>query len=183
MAEVTCIRSLMYFYLVRTFRDVPYSETASIYDYQNYSIPKTDGKTIIDKLITSLEAVENNIPLKYDNTTASEQESANPNKGRINYYGWASLLADIYLWKGQYEKCIDMSTRVIESGQYSLVPVARAEVLSFNVETGRTDTVYEAQQGDVVAMFNTMYAQGNSVESIFELQNPPTFNNPFVSIQ
>ena len=182
LAEVTCIRSLMYFYLVRTFRDVPYSETASIYDYQNYSIPKTDGKTIIDKLITSLEAVENNIPLKYDNTTASEQESANPNKGRINYYGWASLLADIYLWKGQYEKCIDMSTRVIESGQYSLVPVARAEVLSFNVETGRTDTVYEAQQGDVVAMFNTMYAQGNSVESIFELQNPPTFNNPFVSM-
>ena len=182
IAEVTSIRSLMYFYLVRTFRDVPYSETASIYDYQNYSIPKTEGKTIIDKLITSLEAVENNIPLKYDNTTASEQESANPNKGRINYYGWASLLADIYLWKGEFDKCIDMTTRVIESGQYSLVPVARTEVLSYNIETGRTDTVYEAQQGDVVAMFNTTYAQGNSVESIFELQNPSTYINPFVSM-
>lgn len=182
IAEVTCIRSLMYFYLVRTFRDVPYSVTASIYDYQNFSIPKTDGKTIIDNLIASLEAIENNIPIKYDNTSASQQESANPNKGRFNYYGWASLLADIYLWKGEYNKCIDMTTRVIESGQYSLVPVARAEILSYNIETGRIDTVYEAQQGDVVAMFNTMYAQGNSVESIFELQNPPTYINPYVSM-
>lgn len=182
IAEVTCIRSLMYFYLVRTFRDVPYSVTASIYDYQNFSIPKTDGKTIIDNLISSLEAIENNIPIKYDITSASQQESANPNKGRFNYYGWASLLADIYLWKGEYNKCIDMTTRVIESGQYSLVPVARAEILSYNIETGRIDTVYEAQQGDVVSMFNTMYAQGNSVESILELQNPPTYINPYVSM-
>ena len=182
IAEVTSIRSLMYFYLVRTFRDVPYSVTASIYDYQDFSLPKTDGKIIIDNLITSLEAIESNIPTKYDNTTASQQEGANPNKGRINYYGWASLLADIYLWKGEFDKCIDMTTRVIESGQYSLVPVARTEVLSYNIETGRTDTVYEAQQGDVVAMFNTTYAQGNSVESIFELQNPSTYINPFVSM-
>lgn len=47
IAEVTSIRSLMYFYLVRTFRDVPYSVTASIYDYQDFSLPKTDGKIII----------------------------------------------------------------------------------------------------------------------------------------
>jgi hypothetical protein len=182
LAEVTSIRSLMYFYLVRTFRDVPYTEEASIYDFQNFSLPKTEGKVIIDKIIASLEAVEKDIPLRYEITSAAAQESANNNKGRINFYGWAGLLADIYLWKGEYEKCIDLTTRIIESGQYSLVPVARTEVLSFNIETGRIDTVYEAQQGDVVAMFTTMYANGNSVESIFELQNPPTYNNPFVGL-
>lgn len=182
LAEVTCIRSLMYFYLVRTFRDVPYSETASIYDYQNFSLPKTDGKIIIDKLIASLEAVENDIPLKYDNTEASESENADQNKGRFNHYGWASLLADICLWKGEYEKCINLTDRVINSGQYSLVAVARTEVLSYNLQTGRTDTVYEASPGDVVAMFKSMYANGNSVESIFELQNPPTYINPYVSM-
>lgn len=182
IAEVTCIRSLMYFYLVRTFRDVPYSETASIYDYQNFSLPKTDGKTIIDKLIASLEAVETHMPMKHEVTAAAAQEGANANKGRFNYYSWATLLADINLWKGDYNKCIDLTTRVIESGQYSLVPVGRNEVLSYNLETGRTDTVYEAVQGDVVAMFRTMYANGNSVESIFELQNPPTINNPYVSM-
>lgn len=182
LAEVTCIRSLMYFYLVRTFRDVPYSETASIYDYQNFSQPKTDGKIIIDKLIASLEAVENDIPLKYDNTEASESENADQNKGRFNHYGWASLLADICLWKGEYEKCINLTDRVINSGQYSLVSVARTEVLSYNLQTGRTDTVYEASQGDVVSMFKAMYANGNSVESIFELQNPPTYINPYVSM-
>lgn len=182
IAEVTCIRSLMYFYLVRTFRDVPYSEAASIYDYQNFSLPKTDGKVIIDKLISSLEAVENDIPLKYDNTEASQSENANQNKGRFNHYGWASLLADICLWKGEYTKCINLTDRIINSGQYSLVSVARTEVLSYNLQTGRTDTVYEASQGDVTSMFKAMYANGNSIESIFELQNPPVYINPYVSM-
>lgn len=182
IAEVTCIRSLMYFYLVRTFRDVPYTETASIYDYQDFSLPKTDGKIIIDKLIASLEAVENDIPIKYDNTQAAESENADQNKGRFNHYGWASLLADICLWKGEYQKCINLADRVINSGQYSLVSVARTEVLSYNLQTGRTDTVYEASQGDVVSMFKKIYANGNSVESIFELQNPPTYVNPYVAM-
>lgn len=182
IAEVTCIRSMMYFYLVRTFRDLPYSEIASVYDYQDFSLPKTDGKIIIDKVIASLESVENDMPVKFDPTEASQQENANVNKGRFNYYGWATLLADIYLWKGQYDKCIDMTNRVLNSGQYSLVPVSRDLTLSYNLQTGKTDTVYEGVQGDVVSMFRTMYANGNSVESIFELQNPPTLNNPFVSM-
>ena len=179
VAEVTCIRSLMYFYLVRTFRDAPYTGEAYIYDYQTFSIPKTDGKSIIDHLIASLEAVENQIPLRYEMTNAAASENADPNKGRFNYYGWASLLADIYLWKGEYAKCIEMADRIINSGQYSLVSVRREETLSYNLETGRTDTVYEAVQSDVTALFRTMYANGNSVESIFELQNPPLQNNPY----
>lgn len=182
IAEVTCIRSLMYFYLVRTFRDVPYSEIASVYDYQNFSLPKSDGKAIIDNLIISLQDVENDMPIKFDETDASEMENANVNKGRFNYYGWATLLADIYLWKGEYDKCIDMTNRVINSGQFSLVPVGRDQTLSYNLQTGKTDTVYEAVQNDVVALFKSMYANGNCVESIFELQNPPTINNPFVSM-
>lgn len=180
LAEVTCIRSLMYFYLVRTFRDVPYTITASIYDYQDFSLPKTAGKQIIDNIIASLEAVENEIPIKYDYSEAAQTENANQNKGRFNYYGWAALLADIYLWKGEYEKCVTLTDRIINSGQYTLVSVGRSEILSYNLETGRTDTVYEAIQGDVTALFKSMYAKGNSVESIFELQNPPTYINPFV---
>jgi SusD family. len=182
IAEVTCIRSLMYFYLVRTFRDVPYYEMAYIYDYQDFALPKTDGKTIIDNLIASLEAIENNIPVKYDMTNAAYYENSDPNKGRFNYYGWAALLADIYLWKGEYEKCISLTDRIINSGQYSLVPVSRDEQLSYNIDTGLNDTIFEAVQGDVNAMFATMYANGNSVESIFELQNPPTYNNPYVEM-
>lgn len=182
LAEVTCIRSLMYFYLVRTFRDVPYTVTASIYDYQNFSIPKTDGKIIIDNLIASLESVESDLPIKYDVSEAAKAENSDQNKGRFNYYGWSALLADIYLWKGEYEKCINLSDRVINSGQYTLVSVGRSEVLSYNLTTGKTDTVYEAVQGDVTAMFKSMYANGNSVESIFELQNPPTYINPYASM-
>ncbi len=182
IAEVTCVRSLMYFYLVRTFRDVPYYEAANIYDFQNFSLPKTDGKVIIDNLIASLESVENDMPISHEQTSGANQENADVNKGRFNYYSWATLLADICLWKGEYDKCIAMTDRVINSGQYSLVPVGRDEVLSYNLQTGKIDTIYEAAQGDVVNLFRSMYADGNCVESILELQNPPTFNNPFVSM-
>lgn len=182
LAEVTCIRSLMYFYLVRTFRDVPYTVTASIYDYQDFSLPKTDGKIIIDNLIASLEAVENDIPVKHDNSDVAASENSNSNKGRFNYYGWATLLADINLWKGDYHKCINLTDRVLESGQFSLFPVNHDEVLSYNIETGKIDTVYEASQGDVISLFRSMYANGNCVESIFELQNPPSYNNPYVAM-
>ncbi len=182
IAEVTCVRSLMYFYLVRTFRDVPYYEAANIYDFQNFSLPKTDGKVIIDNLIASLESVENDMPISHEQTSGANQENANVNKGRFNYYSWATLLADICLWKGEYDKCIAMTDRVINSGQYSLIPVGREEVLSYNLQTGKIDTIFEAAQGDVVNLFRTMYAEGNCVESILELQNPPTFNNPFVSM-
>lgn len=182
IAEVTCIRSLMYFYLVRTFRDVPYSEEASIYDFQNFSLPKTEGSVIIDRLIASLEAVENDMPMKHEQTPSATQENTDVNKGRFNYYSWATLMADLCLWKGDFDKSIAMADRVINSGQFSLVPVGRNEVLSYNLETGKTDTIYEAVQGDVVNLFRSMYANGNSVESIFELQNPPTYNNPYVSM-
>ena len=182
IAEVTCIRSLMYFYLVRTFRDVPYTEEASIYDNQDYSLPKTDGKTIIDKLIASLEAVENDLPTFYEMTSAATSQGADPNKGRFNYYGLATLLADISLWKGDYDTCIQWADRVINSGQYSLVPISRIPWYDYNMNTGGVDTVYEAVQGDVTALFQSMYARGNSIESIFELQNPPMQNNPYVGM-
>lgn len=182
IAEVTCIRSLMYFYLVRTFRDVPYTEEASIYDYQKYSLPKTDGNVIIDRLIASMEAVENDIPLKYEPTNANLSENADPNKNRFNYYGWATLLADIYLWKGDYDKCIAMTDRVINSGQYSLILVSRHEESGINPTTGREETIFVAEDGEEVKLFTQIYAVGNSVESIFELKNPPTYNNPYVSM-
>ena len=41
IAEVTAIRALCYFYLIRTFRDVPYSEEAFLDDSQQLALPAT----------------------------------------------------------------------------------------------------------------------------------------------
>ena len=170
-AEAIAIRSLAYFYLVRTFRDVPYITQASIYDDQVFSVPVSKQADIIDSLIVSLRKVEADVPYSH-NTLAS-------NKGRFNVFSVKALLADIYLWKGDYDNVIDLTTQIMESGQYSLVPVGREEAIVEGQAVGTFEKVYYVNEADVASYFNSMYATGNSVESIFELQFGADKNNPF----
>jgi len=172
-AEAVCIRSLTYFYLLRTFRDVPYITKAGIYDDQNYSVPKTLQADIVDALITDLHNVENDLPYTYSTLAES--------KGRFTVWGLKALLADIYLWKEDYQNCIDLCTQIINSGQFTLIPVARQEyIIDANTPDGKA-TVYYPIEGDISYLFDHMYVKGNSVESIFELQFGTDKNNPFVS--
>jgi hypothetical protein len=173
-AEVTCIRSLAYFYLLRTFRDVPYITQASIYDNQTFSVPKTAQAEIVDNLIASLRSVEESIPYSYSDAAS--------NKGRFNAWSLKALLADIYLWKSDYASCIELCTQIINSGQYSLVPVNRQAIVVEGATSAESQTVYYANESDVARLFQNMYALGNSVESILELQFGTDKENPFVQM-
>lgn len=170
-AEAVCVRSLMYFYLLRTFRDVPYVVKASIYDDQNYTPTKVSQAEILEHLVTDLKAVENDLPFSYNILIE--------NKGHFTRWGLKSLLADIYLWKGDYTACRDLCTQIIESGQFSLIPVKRDQTTALN-DNGETVPVYYANKNDANNLFYKMYVEGNSVESIFELQFGTDKTNPFV---
>ena len=168
-AEAVCIRSLMYFYLVRTFKDVPFVTTASLSDNQNYKIPKTDGDIILDSLVVDLKRVDRlengtfkGIPFTYG---ADPKE----NKGRFTVWSLKALLADIYLWKEDYENCNKQCDQIINSGQYTLVPVHSTEVEVEDLYMNK-DTVFIPSEGDANNLFTDMYVNGNSVESILELQ-------------
>ena len=170
IAEATCIRSLTYFYLLRTFRDVPYVLEASIYDDQEYSVPQMAQAEILDNLVADLLKIENGLPFTYSDNATS--------KGRFTRWGLKALLADIYLWKEDYAACSELCTQIIESGQFSLVPVNR-EAGEVDTETGK-QTVYYVNTNDMSTLFNNMYVQGNCVESIIELQFGTDKTNPFV---
>jgi hypothetical protein len=170
-AEAVCIRSLAYFYLLRTFRDVPFLTQASIYDDQDYLLPVTSQEAIADSLANQLRRVEDDLPFSYNNMQAG--------KGRFTRWGLKALLADIYLWKEDYAACAELCTQIIHSGQFSLVPVNREEAEALD-EQGELTLVYYANDGDISDLFNKMYYRGNSVESIFELQFGEDKNNPFV---
>lgn len=171
IAEATCIRSLMYFYLVRTFRDVPYVTSASIYDNQDYSPAKMSQKEILEHLVTDLTSVENDLPFTY-NTIAQS-------KGRFTRWGLKALLADIYFWQENYASCSDLCSQIINSGQFSLLPIRKDETTAMN-ENGENVPVYIANSNDAKELFNKMYVEGNCVESIFELQFGSDKGNPFV---
>ena len=173
-AEAVAIRSLMYFYLVRTFGDVPFQTQAIVSDDQNLQIPKISGSVILDSLVQDLEVAATALPTSYGLSAAD-------NKGRFTAYGAYALLADIYLWKEDYPNCISNCNKIINSGKISLLyadnALMRYQKETDNAMTGAKDTVYYVYESSVTDFFNKMYYQGNCDESIFEIQRETDLPN------
>jgi starch-binding outer membrane protein, SusD/RagB family len=146
IGEALTVRSLLYFYLVRTFRDVPFKTQATISDQDIAPIPKTSGDTILNHIIADLKTAEGYLPTTYGNIDYD--------KGRATKYTVNAILADVYLWTEKYTESVAECDKIINSNQFGLV----AGTASF---------------------FNNLYYDGNSSESIFELQFDAQKTNPF----
>ena len=103
IAEATALRALCYFYLIRTFRDVPYSTEPSIDDTQPYVLPATPFEAVLDSLIKDLENVKDLAVRRY---YTDESPNAYVNTSKITRWAIYALLADLYLWKGHWENSI-----------------------------------------------------------------------------
>jgi starch-binding outer membrane protein, SusD/RagB family len=97
-AEALFIRSLAYFYLVRLWKDVPLVLEPSISDTTNLYIGKSSEKEIINQIISDLLKAK-------DMAYTTEFHGTDYFYGRANKYSIMALLADVYLWDEQYQKC------------------------------------------------------------------------------
>lgn len=177
IAEATTIRGLMYFYLVRSFRDVPLVFKASDNDEQDYNYAKTDGNAILDTIAWQLTKCLNSLPARYEDNVS--------NKGRVTRWMALALLADIYLWQSKYDACLLKCNEIISSGQYTLVPVERAPKEIRDNSDMIVDTAYTVTAAEMDLWFDRLYVTGNSVESIFEFQYPethPSLADPFFDL-
>ena len=109
IAEVTALRSLSYFYLIRTFRNVPYSTVAFTDDDQEMMFPVTTFENILDSLVNDLERVKDDAVRRYPSTDPLYQT------GRITQEAIHAMLCEMYLWKQDYDKCIQYADLVIDS--------------------------------------------------------------------
>ena len=109
IAEMVALRSLCYFYLIRAFRDVPYSTVAYTDENQQMDLPATKFDDVVDSLITSLESVRAFAVKRYPVTKPLYQT------GRITQDAIHSLLCELYLWKKDYQNCIRYADLVIDS--------------------------------------------------------------------
>ena len=75
-AEMKTLRALCYFYLVRTFRDVPFTTEAYSDDTRPFQLPQTDGDEILGQLLSELDQIQDNFAKAVYSTTAAT-------KGRI----------------------------------------------------------------------------------------------------
>ena len=111
IAEVSAIRDLCYFYLIRTFRNVPYVTEAVTDDDQTEEIekPATDFYTILDALIADLLSVRGDAIVRYPESSPAYQT------GRITRDAIDAMLCEMYLWKKDYNQCIYYADQVIAS--------------------------------------------------------------------
>ena len=109
IAEMVALRSLAYFYLIRAFRDVPYTTEAYIDDSQKMDLPATKFYDVLDSLIISLEDIQNDAVRRYPETKPIYQT------GRITQDAIHAMLCEMYLWKKDYDNCIKYADMVIDS--------------------------------------------------------------------
>ena len=132
VAEVSALRALCYFYLIRTFRDVPYTREPSIDDTQNFILPATPFNAVLDSLIQNLESVKGDAVRRYQQERISGNYFTLPveNTSRITRIAIYALLADLYLWKQDYDNAIRYADMVIDykTEQYEALKEAVGDI-------------------------------------------------------
>lgn len=183
VAEATTLRALAYFYLIRTFRDVPFSKEPSIDDTQNYILPATPFDVVLDTLISDLESIKGDAVRRY---FVDESPKAWQNSSKVTRWTVYALLADLYLWKGDWDNAIKYCDLVID---YKRQQYEEALQLYGNInDVALIDSVpmiLEKPVGMTTCgyAYTTIFGTGNSFESIFELsfESPQPVTNDMVS--
>lgn len=180
MAEATALRSLCYFYLIRTFRDVPYVTKPSNDDSEDFRVKATPFEEVLDHLIADMESVK-------DDAVRSYGEESVENTSRVTRWFCYSLLADLYLWKGDWQKCIDYCDLVINEKIRQYEEAYEEDPSSLTMELySKYPLISETKGSGNGAAGNTyteIFGTGNSFESIFELNfvNNQSVGNSTVS--
>lgn len=161
LAEATALRDLCYFYLIRTFSDVPFVTMPSIDDNQEYKVKATSFDEILTALIADLERVKDDAVNKYAVETA--------NTGRITRNGIYALLADMYLWKGDYDNTIKYCDRIIENKIKAYATERNNPKMKLKLY-GKYPLISELVTGALSGnSYTEIFGTGHSFESIFEL--------------
>jgi len=177
IAEATFIRTLCYFHLIRAFRDVPYSREPSIDDTQTYQIPATPFKEVLDNLIADMEAVKDDAQLYFrkPNPDREQEASERDNTARVTRPACYALLADLYLWQGNWQKCVECCDYVIKFKQNEYESLRRRlqnSVFLFN----DIPLLMEKVDNTSGHAYNQIFGEGNSFESLFEITYDETLN-------
>ena len=167
IAEVSAIRDLCYFYLIRSFKNVPYITTAYTDDNQPMAIPASPFEEVLDSLINDLERVKGDAVRRYP-TNGDKQYYQT---GRITRDAIYAMLCEMYLWKQDYQKCIDYADLIIKSKQDKAKEDEGTLYSNMDKYFDGYPLIanWTSQTGYFGAASDAIFASGNSDESIFEL--------------
>lgn len=188
IAEASALRDLCYFYLIRTFRDVPVSFEAYVDDDQAMALPATPFNEALNMLIADLESVRNDAVKLYPSTEQTSQTA------RITQDAINAILCDMCLWNKDYQKCIDYADLVIESKKEQAKNGTSGSGMGSMTQTDSERTngyplLAEFSGNRFGAAYSSLFITGNSQEAIFELtfsgktnESRTTLSNTAVSV-
>lgn len=166
-AEVSAIRDLCYFYLIRTFRDVPYSTQPFLDELQQMAMPATKFDAVLDSLITDLENVKSYAVKTYPVSKTNYQ------CGRITQDAIHAMLAEMYLWKKDYANSVKYADMVIDAKTQRFqdeIDNAGSNSASYKMFEGYPLIYDSYTTGNLYGnAYGTIFGSGASRESILEL--------------
>ena len=164
IGEATALRSLMYFYLVRIYKDVPYITEPSETDMIELYPVKISGDSILNYIIDDLD--ESGLVESMADYYGSDIYTI----GRINRFAGYALIAEIALWQYDYEKVITYTEKIENSGKYFLLP--NSEWFEAYSLGNTLESIFEIQYDQSNSQSNKMYALTiNSSEHYFYASN------------
>ena len=169
-AEMLTLRALCYFYLVRSFRDVPMVLEPSIDDSKPFIMAAANPDSVLNQIVKDLKKAELSAVKKYPETSSSYKISYT--KGRVTQQAVWSLLADVALWMENYDECIAYCEKVIAAK----VEEAEEERMNYDGEYPLLANQKASSSSNIHQAYNQIFGTGNSFESIFELQIDYTYD-------
>lgn len=113
VGEALFLRALAYFYLVRTFKEVPLVLQPPSSDAVNYLEPKASADAVLDQIEADLAIAEKDVPVQHAKAAETKGRAT---KGAVN-----ALQADVYLWRAKYAEAAAAAKKVLDKDLYTLV--------------------------------------------------------------
>jgi hypothetical protein len=174
LSEALGLRALMYFYLVRSFGNVPLKLTPTSSDADLIQLTTTPSATILKQIVADLTTAEATATYSYGDVAS--------NKGRLTRYTIEAIEADVYLWMEDYPDCITACNKIINSGQFGLVAGDSGFFSTLYYNGNSNEGIFELQfDNQILNTFFPMFYQNprllanpNVLSSVFPLDT----NNP-----
>ncbi|AQG79190.1 RagB/SusD family nutrient uptake outer membrane protein [Spirosoma montaniterrae] len=147
LGEAYFLRAMAYFYLARTFDNVPLILEPYESLTQDFLPKQATQQQIFDQIEADLKAAETRLPDRPFTATVEL-------KGKASLGAVRAALTDLYLWQKKYQAAADAAQQVIASpAGYVLVSGANFGTIFFNKNT--SESIWEIQ-------FNNIYLEGSN---------------------
>lgn len=151
LGEARFIRATAYFYLVRIFGSVPIISDNTEYVLQPV-VPRNPEEDVYEFIRRDLEFAVNNL---HDSTMGTEVQP-----GRVSSNSAKAMLSKIYLYLENWQMAYQLSSEVINSGEFRLLEDYND--LFFEQNDNNRESIFALQWANT-----GRYAEGNAIQSYY----------------